>query len=458
MTSRVNNRYTMSLLLLMLAAGISVTWGWLLFKNSESEMADFKAVYYASRCLIEHRDPYIESNFLDTYRADNGDFPSDPELNRVFMHAVPICINLPTSLFVLVPLALVPWKVAKLAWFAINALILILAGFSIWNLARRFAPRLATLLVGLILADCEVLLMNGNLAAVSIGFSVLAVWCFVRERLRMVGVLLLAISLVLKPQDASLIWLCFLLAGRSYRKSALLSLATALLIAIPAFLWTWTASPHWTSELRSNLQLISSKGNLGDPGPSSIGSSGRPEIIIDFQSVVSEFRDTPNFYNTVTYLICGPLLLVWANITLRRRSSSSDILLALATIAPMSLLPIYHRQYDAKILFLSIPGCALVWSQGGMLAKASAVLQLVAQTSAGELPSSAVRLAIGHLGFVHAGQHNPLIYVLLDRNAPIALFALSIFYLFTFLKLNLSRVPLRRNISDCMGANPDSSS
>jgi len=57
--------------------------------------------------------------------------------------------------------------------------------------------------------------------------------------------LCLVVSLALKPHDAALIWLFFLLAGGTYRKRALQTLALFLVFAVPTVLWVTWLSPHW---------------------------------------------------------------------------------------------------------------------------------------------------------------------------------------------------------------------
>ncbi len=111
------------------------------------------------------------------------------------------------------------------------------------------------------------------------------------------GVVLLALSLELKPHDTGLVWLYFLLAGGAYRKRALQTFALTVALALPPVLWVFHVSPHWTQELSANLSVTSVRGGINDPGPSSIDESGSG-MIIDLQTVISVFRDTPRFYNS----------------------------------------------------------------------------------------------------------------------------------------------------------------
>src|SRR5579872_7421110 len=41
-------------------------------------MVDFKAIYFGTRCLIEHRDPYQESELVKVFVSEGGEELSDP--------------------------------------------------------------------------------------------------------------------------------------------------------------------------------------------------------------------------------------------------------------------------------------------------------------------------------------------------------------------------------------------
>src|SRR6202008_3124256 len=64
-------------------------------------------------------------------------------------------------------------------------------------------------------------------------------------------------------------------------------------------------------------------------------------------------------------IVCAPLLAVWVTVTLRSRPSLAKTYFALASIAVLSLLPVYHRQYDAKVIILAIPALAILWGERG---------------------------------------------------------------------------------------------
>jgi hypothetical protein len=116
-----------ALVWLLLCCGISVFWGYILESASPVGMLDFKAVYYGSRCLIQHSDPYQESEFLRVYQAEGGGFPTDPTQSGLFRRAVPVCINLPTALLLVAPFTILAWGPAHILWMILTAGVIILA-------------------------------------------------------------------------------------------------------------------------------------------------------------------------------------------------------------------------------------------------------------------------------------------------------------------------------------------
>jgi hypothetical protein len=409
-------------------------WGFSLGLSSQGGLADFKAVYYGARCLLQHSDPYKPDEFLRVYLAEGGGFPSDPTVSRLFNRAVPVCINLPTSLFLIAPLAILAWGPAHVLWMILVAGSLILAASLMWNLAENYAHGVSLFLICIVLADSEILYSGGNSAGIAVSLCIVAVWCFLRDRFVLAGILCLAVSLAIKPHDAGLVWLYFLLAGGVYRKRALQTLAlTTVALCLPAVLWVSHVAPNWIEELHSNQSAISAHGDLSDPGPTSV-SMRNPDRIIDLQTVISVFRDDPRIYNPASYLVCGALLLIWSIRTFRSRFSQPRAWLALAAIAALSMLPIYHRQYDAKLLLLTVPACAMLWAEGGLIGWVALLVTTSGVVLTGDIPSAILTNYWNNLHLSTVGIFGQILTVLLARPVPLILLAMGIFYLWVYVR------------------------
>lgn len=425
------------LLWLLLSSGVFIVWGSAMVRHWPSGLADFKALYYGARCLIQHSDPYKQSKFLRVYQEDGGQFPSDPKESKLFLRVVTVCINLPTALLFVAPFALLAWGPAHLLWMLLVATSLTLAAFLASLLAERYKSGVSLFLICIVLANSESVFSGGNAAGIAVSLCVVAVWCFLRQRFVLVGVLCMAVSLALKPHDAGLVWLFFLLAGGAYRKHALQTLAVVIALDLPAVLWVSYVAPNWMQELHTNLVATSARGGLNDPGPASI-TFHSPVHIIDLQSVISVFRDDPRIYNSVSYLICGVLLLVWSVRTLRSRFSQSGAYLALAAVAALTMLVTYHRPYDAKLLLLTVPACAMLWAEGGLTRWIVLLLNTAGIVLTSDIPSASLVILTKNLHFGTVGILAQIQTVVVMGPAPIILLALGIFYLWVYVRRDIS--------------------
>ena len=416
------------LYLLALGCLVFLGLGFALENAQPSALADFRALYYPARCLVEHGDPYNRSEVMRVYRAEGGDRFQDTETNRQIatQNVYP-----PTALPFTVPFALLPWGPAHILWTVLNAGSFLFASILIWNLGAEHAPVLTGGLLCFFLANCELLLVCGNVAGLVISLCVVAVWCFLRERYIWVGIVCLAVSLDLKPHDTGLVWLFFLLAGGIYRKRALQVLGVTAGVGLVSLLWIGAAAPDWLTEMRFNLQTFSAHGGINDPGLASMGGHGL-DMLISLQTVFSVFWDNPRFYNFASYLVCAPLLLVWAFVTIRSRSTPKKLWLGLATIAALSMLPVYHRQLDAKLLLLTVPACAILWLEGGRIGRLAVLVNAVGFVLVGDLPWAIFLALIGHLHLAGTEMYRLISIAVEVFPIPLILLGMSIFYLWVY--------------------------
>ncbi|HEY1806476.1 MAG TPA: glycosyltransferase family 87 protein [Terracidiphilus sp.] len=398
---------------------------------SGASMADFGSVYYGSRCLLQHADPYQQSNLVRTFQADQEVYATASVTVR---NVVKICVNLPTMLALVIPFALLPWGPAHLLWMVSIATSFILAAYLMWSIGARDAPVVTGVLIGLFLFESEMLIEIGNPAGIAVSLCVIAVWCFLRDRFVPLGVVCLAIGLVCKPHVAGLVWLYFLLAGSPYRKRAWQTLGVAAVVSLPAIVWAWHVAPHWIAELQANLHSASVHGSTDDPGPASLVPQFHGAIMISLQTVFSVFWDNPRFYNLLTYLVCLPLLLIWAITTVRRRFSHESAWLGLASIAALSMLPLYHRLHDTSLLLLAFPAFATLWLKGGRKSWLALLFTGAGAIFTGDFPVQLLAVQSAHLREYSHGLLGQVLTVLLARPVPLVLLAMGVFYLWVYVR------------------------
>jgi len=409
--------------LMLLGVAFFLFFGFVLTNTGRVPLLDFRTAYYGGLSLLKHLDPYDESNIAPLYAERHEDhLVSDRDRQVVTRN-----IYLPPSFAFTVPLALVPFMLGQALWFLLIVCSFVLAAFLMASTASEDAPLLAGCLLAFCIANSGSLLFFGNPAGFVVPMCVISVWCFVRDRFIFAGVLCLAIGLAFKPHDVGFVWLFCLLAGSPYTKRALQTLALFTAFSLPATLWIAHTSPRWIHELSSNLHAYSVPGGMNDP------SAGHGSLVLtNLQCITSFFWSDPYAYNLAAYWVCAPLLLAWAFFVLRARPTATSTWLALAAIAPLSMLPVYHRQYDAKLILLAVPACALLWSRRGPCRGTALLLTSVAFVLNGDLPW-VVFLAFltrRHLSGVNFSSR--LLLAVWDFPVPLSLLAMGVFYLTVF--------------------------
>jgi hypothetical protein len=424
---------------LLLSCGLAVFWAFTLARTSPYGMADFSGVYHDARCLVQHGDPYKEDEplrALRIYQAEGGGRPRPSDALRQIMA---LNVYPPTTFIFIAPFAMLPLVPAFLLWMILTVCCIFLAAFLMWDSAANYAPVIAAGFICFVLLNSEVLLANGNAAGIAVGLCVVAVWCFLMERFVPAGILCLAISLAIKPHDAGLVWLYFLLAGGVYRKRALQTLAVTAALAAAAVLWVSHVAPHWMQEMHTIVQAASAPGGPSDPGPFSPVNKTGANIIICLQSAVSVFWNDPRIYNPVSYLIVGVLLLAWSIRTLMARFSLQNAWLALAAVVPLAMLVSYHRPYDAKLLLLSVPACAMLWAEGGKIRWTALVVNAAGIVFTSDIPLTTLQILTANMHLSTARLSGQVLTVMLMQPVPLILLAMSIFYLWIYMRRDLEK-------------------
>ena len=424
-----------SLLLLLVGAGISLAFGISLERGVRGGVMGFPGIYFGTKCLMQGCDPYQVDQLQRVYQAEGFQIPSE-SIERT--QSVSLYVNLPTTSLFVAPLTLLPLAWAQAVWLSLVVGSFLLAAFLMWQTGDVYSTEVSLLLTFVILSNCEIIFSGGNTAGLVVGLCVIAVWCLLKERFVILGIICLASSLAIKPHDVGLIWLYFLLAGRVQRIRALQAGGLALALGVIGAMWATYVAPHWVPELRSNLATISAHGGINEPGPTSIGV-GSPDMIIDLQTFVSIFRDDPHFYNPVTYTVCGAILLAWLIVVLRSGPSSENALFALVSVAALSMLVTYHRSYDAKLLLLSVPACALLWAEGGATAWLALLISTAGVFFTGDLPLAILMHLTRHMYSPAAGIAGKIATAVITRPAPLILLVTAIFYLWVYSRRTLAR-------------------
>lgn len=401
---------------------------------SSSEAVDFKAQYYPAQTLLRGGDPYDQEQVLRLFDAEDPNASSESFTNRAI---VTRSNYLPSSFPVTIPFALLPYGPAHWLWLSLTAGSLMLAAFLIWHEAAQYSPILSGALVAFLLASNVLILVSTNPAGISISSCVIGTWCFLRKRYVVIGVVCFAMALMLKPHDAGLVWVYFLITKTVDRKPAMRSLFLMLALSLPTIAWLTYTVPNWATEWRSNLEFYSMTGGINDPSPTAGRGTGMDRLI-NLQTATSLVSNDPRVYNSIAYLICGALFLVWLLTAFRARRSVSGTYSGLAVVSGLTMLPVYHRQSDAMLLLLVIPACTMLWSETRHLGRIAIAFSFAALYITGALPwvVAAIWSPYSRPAGEFASQLGATVQLL---SAPILVLAMTTFYLWVY----RTRVPER---------------
>jgi hypothetical protein len=416
-------RYT-TLLILLVGGSISLLWGIALERGSRTGIMGFPGIYLGTKCLLQKCDPY-SSQELQGFYERQGIAPHSE--STALRQSVTLYVNLPSTFLFIAPFAFLPLHFAQLLWMVLVVGTFFTATFLMWQSGATYASDVSTILALILLVNCEIIFSGGNTAGLVVGLCVIAVWCFLNERHVVLGVLCLAVGLAIKPHDSGLIWLYFLIAAPAHRKRAIASAALAIALCLVAVLWVSLVAPHWLPEFQANMKTISSPGGINEPGPTSIGGAS-PDMIIDLQTVIGVFVDKPGIYNLASYVICGILLITWIAAVRSTTPTPRSALFALVSAAAMSMLVTYHRSYDAKLLLLSIPACAILWAERKPIRWIAFALSAASILMTGDIALALLTNSMRNSLLYTGSLTERTLFVLVARPAPILLLATAVFY------------------------------
>ncbi len=186
--------------------------------NSLSLM-DFRIAYSGGRCLLHQGDPYNQADLYQSYLEGGGGAPRN-EADRYTLDFETRYFYFPSTFAVTVPLALVPFKFAQVIWVFANAVSFMLAAHLMWDLAAEYAPLTSGAFLCFYLINTFNYICLGNPVGIAVSFCVISVWCFLRNRFIVGGIVCMAISLLIKSHDSGVIFLFFGLAGGVLRNRA----------------------------------------------------------------------------------------------------------------------------------------------------------------------------------------------------------------------------------------------
>jgi hypothetical protein len=313
--------------------------------RSDIPLWDFVSVHAAVRTWIGGGDPYDLKAVTETWGRE-GIF-ADRDVSY-FATVYP-----PTSLFMIIPLALLPAIAAMGAWLAIMLALLAFQFRALAELARIYwHDGRFLLLVGAAVASAPLQfgILSGQLSIPAIALCIIALSLAQNERDVLAGILL-GLACGLKPQVAGAFVAYYLVVRRF--KLAGVAIAVGSAIGVMALAAMKLTHINWVTGWKQSILATQVLNAVNDYG---WGNKFRDEIIDLKMLLVSAIHDPQMLKLAIGVIVLG--LLAWyAFVFFKRRWTGVNELLPLAGLAAISLLPIYHRVYDVTLLTL-----ALAWA------------------------------------------------------------------------------------------------
>ena len=332
-------------ILLLLAATEFVVRGPVRFLGWLAEWNDLSQNYTASRLWLQGQSPSDPANFVALWKQQ---VHSRLDLSDIRTHLAPPL----GGLVVMAPIAAFPWKIAKVLWLVVLlisfaatvAALSLVAGFR-----RDDQSTLAFIAACLALAPFQTGISSGNPTIFVVGLSASAIWAAHARRDVVAGVLF-GMACSLKPQLGAFLVLYYLVWRRW--RLFFTAVATTVGLNLVAVLHLWLRGTSWLQGYLSNAKGFVSANNIDD---FSTLNPGRFNLI-NLQVPMFSMTGHSSSANLLAFAVGGCLVCTWLYRMLRGNPHESE-LLSLGTISIISLLPVYHRIYDAALLAVPLCWC-----------------------------------------------------------------------------------------------------
>jgi hypothetical protein len=360
------------ILLVLLALSEFVVRGPARFLRA-AEFNDFISPYIQSRALVKGMDPYSPEVLLRLWPVEGARRPDFVARNLadgslIMKRGIPTAYPL-TCLLLLAPLAVLPWPVACFTWLIITVSLILgliwsllaLGGFG-YNDWRAYV----FVAFSLALAPLHTGLAAGSLVISTVSLCGVALALEERGRKIITGILF-GIAVCLKPQ-IGLPFLAYYLLRRHWRLFGIAA-GVVLTTALLAMARLAISGTPWLQNYRVDNKVLLATGILSD-------FTERNPIrfsLINLQVLFYALLHHAVAANVLALAVSATLFGIWVWLVLRNRSLV--VLLSMGTLAVLSLLPVYHRLYDAFLLIFP-----LCWSlkefSGSKAARAAFSLML----------------------------------------------------------------------------------
>ena len=313
---------------------------------------DFANIFAGAVCLLHGDSPYRFAP-VQAALAQHGYFHVTAETWPASLPLYP-----PFALALFTPLAGLSYANGASVFYGLTLVVCAVACLRVFIASPELAdvpPVWRGLLLGLLMASPETRWALGNGNPVVLVTALLLFCCFDADpRWRLLRVLAFAAAVLLKPQIALPFALPLLVKPEDGWRMLLRAFAVVCAAAAAALAWCAQrpATAAWASDLQSNLALGAAAGNTMSLTERAYVFDPRLNLAYLFGYWIGSPR--LNAMLTGALLLVGCAALCWA-VAPCARGGRQQWALAVAATAALTLLPVYHRSYDALLLIAAMP-------------------------------------------------------------------------------------------------------
>jgi hypothetical protein len=317
---------------------------------------DWALYYTASRAWLDGQDPYNRrlafEHWIDAGGRPDIELDSDTPAQGETWGAI---IQLPSAFSAMAPLAIFPARAATWLWYVLLLSLLVAQTAVLTRMAgsrTTLQMGIALLAITLLLAPVHESIGYGQPSAVAISLIILGLGAaFSGENA--IGGVLMGLATAVKPQLGIGFFIYYLLIG-NWRFVAALS-TTFLLLTAAAIVRMGFSGVAWFAGWQENFQYAQATGGMNDP---SILNPQR-SYLLNLHLILHAAFTSRWLVDGLALLLVAALSAVFARRRRRAREQRQpqDQLLDLSVVSILTLLPVYHRFYDAGLLVVP-----LVWS------------------------------------------------------------------------------------------------
>ena len=313
---------------------------------------DFVTLYAGSICMVDACNPYSVPDLDNVLVKARGS-----SIRQDWSDQLPVYP--PTTLVLMLPLSVLSYKSATVLWYSLSLAIYVfglcwLFLFSGVLGETRLIFRVGVVLIGLHFPKMLQCLGFGNPSLIVTGLLLFCVFDVAESR-RIMRLICIAIACLLKPPLA--LPLAALVLFKDPKRAHDGWIATTLLVlmflALGLYAFVPTGMAHWPLNLTENLAL----GQRGGMSPSLRGTPSN--TMLNIATLPGYFITNPVSIRMISFLVVTTLAILYLIALNRLRKSAlwstRGYLLAVAALAALTPLPVYHRFCDIGVLLLALP-------------------------------------------------------------------------------------------------------